>query len=481
MDDMKDKMKGFMKKVNNLSSSSSGKFKGQGRVLGSSSAGPANANLSRPNPHYLNSNPNPKPKPTPPNPSSSSSSASANRNNSSLPRKTVASDENKSGSVNVPGSNPKPSSGFDPYDSLITTGKRSQNGYSLNVFECPICGQGFGTEDEVSQHVESCVNNSDNVNSIENSDASVVVDDSRSDMEVCVGRFLSGSLKEASVEVVGTLLRNVVREPENGKFRRIRMSNPRIREAVGEVAGGVELLEFVGFELREESEEMWAVMEVPDEKRIGLITKVIELLGPRKVEDPSKVERPNGAPAANEERVEPEKFDRQIKVYFSVPESVAARIQLPESFYNLSIGELKREAESRKKKIDESQLLIPKSYREKQAQAAKKRYSKTMIRIQFPDQVVLQAVFRPWEPTTVLYEFVSNSLKEPSLRFELVHPIPVRRRVIPHFAAEGKKPTTLEDEDLVPSALIKFKPIETDSVVFTGLCNELLEIIEPLE
>ncbi|KAH7835654.1 hypothetical protein Vadar_028448 [Vaccinium darrowii] len=41
MDDMKDKVKGFMKKVNNpfsSSSSSSGKFKGHGRVLGSSSS-----------------------------------------------------------------------------------------------------------------------------------------------------------------------------------------------------------------------------------------------------------------------------------------------------------------------------------------------------------------------------------------------------------------------------------------------------------
>ncbi|KAI9168714.1 hypothetical protein LWI28_000982 [Acer negundo] len=473
MDDMKDKMKGFMKKVNNLtSSSSSGKFKGQGRVLGSSSAGPNNPNVARPNP-------NPNSKPTPPNPSSSSS----NRNNSSLPRKPPVSDENKSGSVNVQGSNPKPVNGFDPYDSLITTGKRSQNGYSLNVFECPICGQSFRTEDEVSQHVESCVNSSNNENSIDKNDANVVgalADEPRTEIEVCVGGFFSGSPNEASVEVVRTLLRNVVREPENGKFRRIRMSNPRIREAIGDVVGGLELLEVIGFELRDEGGEMWAVMEVPDEKRIGLITKVIELLGPRKVEESPKVESSNEAPAVNGERVEPEKFDRQVKVFFAVPENVAARIQLPDSFYNLSIAELKREAESRKKKIDESQLLIPKSYREKQAQAAKKRHTKTMIRIQFPDQVVLQAVFRPWEQTTALYEFVSNSLKDPSLQFELVHPIPVRRRVIPHFAAEGKKPTTLEDEDLVPSALIKFKPIETDSVVFTGLCNELLEIIEPL-
>ena len=77
-------------------------------------------------------------------------------------------------------------------------------------------------------------------------------------------------------------------------------------------------------------------------------------------------------------------------------------------------------------------------------------------------------------------QFVSSALKEPCLEFELLDPVLVKRRVIPSFPAVGEKARTLEEEDLVPSALIKFKPIETDSVVFTGLSNELLEISEPL-
>lgn len=69
-DDVKDKMKGFIKKVNNpFSSSSSGKFKGQGRVIGfsssSSSFTPAKS-ISTPRPlpsHSSNPISNPKPKP----------------------------------------------------------------------------------------------------------------------------------------------------------------------------------------------------------------------------------------------------------------------------------------------------------------------------------------------------------------------------------------------------------------------------------
>ncbi|XP_065855599.1 plant UBX domain-containing protein 2 [Euphorbia lathyris] len=469
MGDMKDKFKGFMKKVNTqLSSSSSGKFKGQGRVLGGTSSGPSN-----PNPIHARYSQQVNPKPTT-NPSSLDSKP--------LPPKTSHSDDQKPHTVTNSLPNPKPAEGFDPFDSLITTGKRSRNGYTLNVFECPICGRSYGSEDEVSIHVESCVNNNNGNGTLD--DGGNGTEESTADeLQTSVGTYLSGKPPEGSVEVVLRLLRNIVKEPDNAKFRKIRMGNPKIREAISDVPGGVELLECVGFELKQEDEEMWASIEVPDEEKIRLINKVIGLLEPRKLEEQVQKVEDKLTPSATEKQVEAlevKKIDRQIRVFFSVPENVAARIELPDSFYNLSLDEVKREADARKKKIAESQLLIPKSYKEKQAKAARRRYRRTLVRIQFPDGVVLQGVFAPWETTSALYEFVSASLKDPSLEFDLVHPLPVKRRVIPHFPNAGEKPSTLDDEDLVPSALIKFRPIETDDSVFTGLCNELLQISEPL-
>lgn len=58
----------------------------------------------------------------------------------------------------------------------------------------------------------------------------------------------------------------------------------------------------------------------------------------------------------------------------------------------------------RRKKLEESQLLIPRSFKEKQMKASQKKYRATCIRVQFPDGVVLQGVFSPWESTTALYE-----------------------------------------------------------------------------
>ncbi|XP_052205506.1 plant UBX domain-containing protein 2 [Diospyros lotus] len=482
MDDVKDKVKGFMKKVNKpFSSSSSGKFKGQGRVLGSSSSSePANPILARPYLTHPVSKPSQPAKPSPQEP--------LNLDHQAANRPPVVSD---------PHWNSETANAFDPYGSLITSGKRNKMGYSPQVFECPVCGRAFGSEEEVSDHVDSCLNTAqaDNVDG----DGELVEKDgaaeSRSGLESCVGVYVSGKPSEGSVEIVIKLLRNVVKEPENAKFRRVRMGNPKIREAIGEVAGGVELLECVGFGLQEENGEMWAVMEAPSNEGILLIKKAISLLESQKVEKsvsaaPSKSDEPvelrrveesvSAAPSNIDESVEPRKVDRQVRVFFSVPESIAAKIELPESFYNLSLQEVKREADTRRKKMEESQLLIPKSYKEKQAKAARKRYTKTVIRVQFPDGVVLQGVFSPGEPTTALYEFVSSALKEPSLEFELLHPVAIKRRAIPHFPAAGGRAVTLEEEDLVPAALVKFRPFETDSTVFTGLCNELLQISEPL-
>ncbi|KAJ8770265.1 hypothetical protein K2173_012707 [Erythroxylum novogranatense] len=483
MDDVKDKFKGFMKKMNTqLSSSSSAKFKGQGRVLGgadssssSSSSAPVNPILAR----YS------QPANTRPN---SNTLTSASRNSSSnskpLPQKSLSSDQNRPITVDNSITQNKPSDGFDPFNSLITSGKRSQNGYSLNVYECPICKRAFGSEEEVSDHVESCLNDNGKSSSSEKGvvfEGNVVEEISTIELETRVGTYLSGKPPEGSVEVMLRLLRNIVKEPENAKFRRIRMANPKIKEVVAEVAGGVELLEFVGFELKEENAEMWAIMEGAEEKS-SMINKVISLLEHRKVEESSKTEesKMSNASLERKEQIETKTIDRQIRVFFSVPESVAAKIELPDSFYNLSLDEIKREADMRKKKIADSQLLIPKSYKERQAKASRKRYVRTMIRIQFPDGVVLQGIFGPWEPTTALYEFVSSALKDPGLGFELLDPVMVKRRVIPHSPAPGERARTLEEEDLVPSALIKFRPVETDSSVFTGLCNELLEISEPL-
>jgi UBX domain-containing protein 6 len=289
MDDVKDKLKGFMKKVN--LSSSSGKFKGQGRVLGSSSsssAPPVNPIQNRFNSSQA-PNPTPRPKPNP-NP---------------LPEKPLSSSDQKiSGSTRNPDHDPvrAPQDGFDPYGAFITSSNRSQNGYSLSMFECPICKNPFTSEEEVSVHVESCLGDTNGDESSFEKDNN---DNDKSEMEKLVVVYLSGKPSESSIDVLLRLFKNIVKEPENAKFRKVRMSNAKIKEAIGDVAGGVELLELVGFELKEENDEIWAVMDVPSEEQSILINKVVGYLEKRKTES-------SGSSAQVMEPVAPKKIDREV-------------------------------------------------------------------------------------------------------------------------------------------------------------------------
>lgn len=300
---MKDKLKGFMKKV---SQSPSGKFKGQGRVLGSSSSTPSSSSAST-NSVLLRSTQNPGPKPTPPA-----------ANPRLVPQKTTDSEPNRAQGSSKSDSDRRPENGFDPFDSLITTGKRSKNGYSLNVYECPICGQSFRSEEEVSVHVDSCLSNPverDNENSVQELPDKEI--ESRDELEVCIGNYISGKPSEGSVEVVLKLMRNIVKEPENTKFRKIRLSNPKIKEAVGEVSGGIKLLGCVGFELKEDDGETWVVMEVPKEEQIKLIKKAIALLESPALQAPQKIENlASEAPAEIDGKAEPKKVDREVRIIF---------------------------------------------------------------------------------------------------------------------------------------------------------------------
>lgn len=94
----------------------------------------------------------------------------------------------------------------------------------------------------------------------------------------------------------------------------------------------------------------------------------------------------------------------QLKVFLPASENTAARIEVPDTFYKLSPSEVRAEAAARKKALENSQLLIPKSFREKQAQQARDNFKAAMIRVQFPDGMVLQGVFSPMEPTFAVYE-----------------------------------------------------------------------------
>lgn len=289
MSDVKDMVKGFMKKV---SSSPSGKFKGQGRVLGSSST--PHAPSAPPLVPQSSATPNPRP-PSPP------------REPRSPPREPRSPDSILSSQSSV--SNKV----FTPFQALVSSGKRTDDSIRFaGTYECPICTRSFGSEEQVTAHVDTCLPDNAGQEPEENIGLN---DDRRDDMQLAVAVYLSGSPSDGSVEIITKLFGNLCREPENEKFRRVRMSNPKIKEAVGEVNGGLELLRCVGFNLGEEEGEVWATMPKPEKEQVSLIKQATEILAKRnglKVKgDDMKVESPSNVDVQRTV-AEPKKIDRQV-------------------------------------------------------------------------------------------------------------------------------------------------------------------------
>ncbi|CAM0951291.1 unnamed protein product [Alopecurus aequalis] len=346
---MKDKMKGLMKKV---TSSSAPSFKGPSHVLGSGPSPSAPASSSRP------SNPNPNPRPPP---------------KQQPPRPAGPSD-------------------FTPFTSLVSSSSRRPDANGGDTVACPNCGDAFSSEHAVSEHLDGCL---------------AAAGGARSR----AAAYLAGNPPAAAVEVAKKLLGNLLKEPGNDKYRRVRLGNPRIKEAVADREGGLELLEAAGFTIGDQSGELFAVMdETPNDARLGGIRQAVLLLERSHPSAPlqTPVEAASKESHLNkgvDEQSEVKKIvDRQIRVFFNVPGSSVAETDTPDSFYKLSGEEISKEAKMRRESLEQSRLLIPKSYKEKQALAARQKYKQALIRVQFPDGVTLQGVFLPAEATGSLYE-----------------------------------------------------------------------------
>lgn len=362
---------------------------------------------------------------------------------------------------------------FDQVSSHIGSISSSANCDGLQVFQCPVCGSWWRSETEVNDHVDACLSQNASTPS---EDMLYSATKSHEDQtKVALGVFLSGGPSRETMDVFVRIFRNILNSPDLEKFRKIRLSNPKIHDTVGMALGGVELLEAVGFDYQTEQDEIWAVMGAPSVSQVKALQAVISELeacthGPPKEEVNLKQKPPVRR-----------KVDRQARVFYAAPEKLAAKMELPDSFFQLSAAELRQEAAERKKKLDDSQLLISKTSREKMAAANKRKYKAAIIRVQFPDGVVLQGMFLPWESTTAIYEFVSTSLRNPNTQFSLAAPGLSKKKIIQALASDGTtKLPTLEEADLVPAVLLKFQCAESDSSTFTGLHPDVLARIEPL-
>jgi UBX domain-containing protein 6 len=153
-----------------------------------------------------------------------------------------------------------------------------------------VCHDWWKTEAEVSAHVEECLSAASTAASLDesssdgargdHSNSPPVESTQQQELGEAVSMLLSGGPSNATLDVFVRLLRNILSDTKAEKFRRVRLSNPKIRDTVGMALGGVEFLESVGFNLIADGDEVVAVMDEPSESQIEIIKQAVVLLDP---------------------------------------------------------------------------------------------------------------------------------------------------------------------------------------------------------
>ncbi|XP_033219126.1 plant UBX domain-containing protein 2 isoform X2 [Belonocnema kinseyi] len=145
--------------------------------------------------------------------------------------------------------------------------------------------------------------------------------------------------------------------------------------------------------------------------------------------------------------------ERNALVFNQAGAKAIPREELPDSFFDLTVEDAKvllRDARKTRNRMEESQLLTES---QRQLDIDKKtfnqlhKYQRAIIRIQFPDQLVLQGLFEPLETVQSIKDFVKNYLQNPEKDFTL-YMTPPRKDLNPNLR--------LSDENLIPSSVIHY-------------------------
>ncbi|BFF91267.1 tether containing UBX domain for GLUT4 [Drosophila madeirensis] len=146
-------------------------------------------------------------------------------------------------------------------------------------------------------------------------------------------------------------------------------------------------------------------------------------------------------------------------VLFSLDATQKQYDELPDSFFDLTVNDLKMVLRDLKRTSagDEDAPLLTAKLRELERQKAMlsklNQYKECVLRIQFPDRFVLQGMFKPHETLAKVKDFVREFLVHPSEEFNLFTIPP--KKVLP-------TDETLLELNCVPNAVLHFAFLKDD-------------------
>lgn len=232
------------------------------------------------------------------------------------------------------------------------------------------------------------------------------------------------------VDTLCKYLDNIITNPGEDKYRRIRLHNKALQERVLKLQGAEEFIQAVGFNVQtlpfqDTSSEFYVLSE---DKTTEDIINAKEFL-------------------QNAEPIRPE-LDRGMRILDgNRPGLVLQHTDLPDEFFSISKEELKREQQIRREAVENLGMLRTKAMRERDEQRELRKYRFALIRVRFPDNTILQGTFRATEKLTALLDYVRASLDDDWIPFSLSGPTG-------HRLAEEER--TIAELQLAPAAIVTF-------------------------
>lgn len=203
------------------------------------------------------------------------------------------------------------------------------------------------------------------------------------------------------VETLAKYLDNIINNPTEEKFRKIRLSNKAFKERVSELKGTEEFLQASGFELKqlpfEDHEESFFVMSEENAGNTERLTGIKEIL---LAAEPILYQ-----------------LDRNTRIYH--PSASSTKFDIPDEFYAINPEELKKEQQRRQEAVEKLGMLRTKAMRERDEMKELRKYRFTLIRVRLPDGVLLQGTFKATEKLSALFEFIRSSLVNDWVPFSL--------------------------------------------------------------
>ncbi|KAK1117724.1 hypothetical protein K0M31_015666 [Melipona bicolor] len=262
---------------------------------------------------------------------------------------------------------------------------------------------------------------------------------------------------DTCVDTLGKYLENIINNPEEEKYKKIRMQNRVFQDKVIPIEGALEFLNAAGFcqkkLMNNDKEEDFLVWNADNCNIDDLIT----LLEALKTAQPIPLE-----------------LDRNLQIL--LPMQANMRTELPPSFFNLTAEDIGKEQQLRTEAVERDQMLRTKAMRERDEKQRLRKYKFSLIRIKFPDNLILQGTFSVHENFQNVVNFISENLINNERPFSL-------KKLPQTVFNEDCFDKTLLELGLFPATLLMFSwkiSEETSHNESIGyLKEELLSVIQP--